>query len=291
MYTTFQCIPCFIRQACDALEGADLGEGAAEALIRRILALISKLDWSVPPPVIARQIQRAIREATGDPDPYLRKKLAANATALALLPAIEKRIAASDDPFLAALQVSIAGNIIDLGAKVDRDIDVEAFLEGAFEAPIDPETARELQRAVASSNNVLFLADNAGEVVFDRPLLERIGPDKLTVAVRGSPTINDATLEDAARAGLCERFHVIPNGSDVPGTWLDDCSPDFVARFRSADLVIAKGQGNYETLSDEPRQIFFLFLVKCAVVSEKTGVPSGTYVVKRIATGSPSGKE
>lgn len=291
MQTTLQCIPCFILQAREALEGTDLGSSAAEALMRRVLALLSKLDWSVPPPVIARHVQRAIREATGDPDPYLHKKLAANATALVLLPAIEGRIAASDDPFLAALQVSIAGNIIDLGAKVDREIDVEAFLGRAFEAPIDPEAVRGLQRAVASAKNVLFLTDNAGEVVFDRPLLERIGPDKLTVAVRGGPTINDATLEDADRAGLCERFHVIPNGSDVPGTWLEDCSPDFVARFRSADLVIAKGQGNYETLSDQPRPIFFLFLVKCAVVSEQMGVPGGTYVLKRIATASPSGTE
>jgi uncharacterized protein with ATP-grasp and redox domains len=288
--TSLQCIPCFIRQAQDAVEGTGLGDGAAEAVMRGVLALVSKLDWSVPPPVIARQVQRTIREAMGNPDPYLRKKLAANAMALALLPPIEERIASCDDPFLAALQVSIAGNIIDLGAKVERNIDVEAFLGGAFEAPIDAEAARELQRAVESSKNVLFLADNAGEVVFDRPLLERIGTDKLTVAVRGGPTINDATYEDADRAGLCERFHVIPNGSDVPGTWLDDCSPDFVARFRKADLVIAKGQGNYETLSAESREIFFLFLVKCAVVSERIDVPTGTYVVKRIAAGSPSGE-
>lgn len=146
--------------------------------------------------------------------------------------------------------------------------------------PVDKTAVNRLEEAVLNSEKVLFLADNAGEIVFDRPLLERIGQNRVVVAVRGAPAINDATLDDARRSGLTERFRVISNGSDTPGTWLEDCSQAFVHEFDSAEIVIAKGQGNYESLDDHARKIFFLFLTKCSVVSEDLGVPTNTYVIK-----------
>jgi uncharacterized protein with ATP-grasp and redox domains len=281
MRTYHDCIPCFIKQAKEATKECGLDDQSAAGLMRRTLELVSKMDWSVPPPVIARDVQRLIREISGDPDPYLHKKTSATEEALALLPEIERMIDSADDRFLAAVKVSIAGNVIDLGAKVRRDIDVRQELLNCFEAPLDLEQVHSLQRDVAAAGEVLFLADNAGEIVFDRPLLDMIGPEKVTVAVRGGPVINDATLADAERAGLCDRFNVIPSGSDTPGTWLGDCSAELVDRFTSADLVIAKGQGNYETLSDCQRALYFLFLVKCEVVSRELGLPAGSFVITR----------
>jgi uncharacterized protein with ATP-grasp and redox domains len=281
MRTYHDCIPCFIKQAREATEECGLDDQSAAGLMRRTLELVSKLDWSVPPPVIARDVQRLIREISRDPDPYLRRKITATEEALALLPGIERMIDSAEDRFLAAVKVAIAGNVIDLGAKVRRDIDVKQELLNCFEAPLDLGQVHSLQRDVAAAGEVLFLADNAGEIVFDRPLLDMIGPEKVTVAVRGGPVINDATLADAERAGICDRFTVIPNGTDTPGTWLEDCSAELVDRFNSADLVIAKGQGNYETLSDCKRALYFLFLVKCEVVSKELGLPSGSFVITR----------
>jgi len=115
----------------------------------------------------------------------------------------------------------------------------------------------------------------------DRLLIERLAPEKVTVAVRGGPVINDATLEDARAAGLCDLVKVISNGSDAPGTILEDCSPSFREVLERSDLIIAKGQGNYETLGSEEKRIVFLFQVKCAVIAAHTGAAVGTMVIRQ----------
>ena len=201
--------------------------------------------------------------------------------ALRLLPEVDRAVAKSADPFTTAVKFSIAGNAIDLGAKTTVEADVEKTFNEALTRPLEEAAVHALAEAIFDAKDVLFLADNAGEIVFDRPLLEQIG-SKVTVAVRGAPTINDATLDDPKRSGLTERFQVISNGSDTPGTWLADCSQEFIQKFDAADLVIAKGQGNYESLNDHPRKIFFLFLAKCAVVSSDLGIPTNTYVIRGI---------
>lgn len=131
------------------------------------------------------------------------------------------------------------------------------------------------------AQRILYLADNAGEIAFDRLLIEQIGPARVTVAVRGGPVINDATITDARAVGLHEIVEIIENGSDAPGTLLDDCSQEFKWRFAEADLILAKGQGNFEALSDEPHNIFFLLKAKCAVIAAHAGVPLGTHVLVR----------
>jgi uncharacterized protein with ATP-grasp and redox domains len=274
------CIPCLLRQTLDAARRLELDDATARALLRRTLGLLPQLDWDLPPPVIAGEIHRAIRELTGAPDPYLREKISETEAALELLPAVEGMVAASEYPFLAAVMFSIAGNAIDLGAKTASDVNVKEVFRSALAKAVDRTAVKRLERQVRDADDVLFLADNAGEIVFDRPLLDRIGQNKVTVAVRGAPVINDATLDDAERSGITECFRVISNGSGAPGTWLSECSRAFVHEFKKADLVIAKGQGNYETLSDHPRSVVFLFLAKCAAVAETLGVPTGTYVIR-----------
>jgi damage-control phosphatase, subfamily I len=281
MKTYFDCIPCFIRQALGAARTLDLGDENTEKLLRQTLELAQELDWTLPPPVIARDIHRLIRRITGSRDPYLEQKIIDTELALKHLPEIERQVAASPYPFLHAVKFSIAGNAIDLGAKKGEDIDIDTIFAEALSKPVEVEAVRRLQEAAADAGSVLFLADNCGEIVFDRPLLERIGADKLTVAVRGAPTINDATLDDAIRAGLTERFAVISNGTDTPGTLLDDCSPEFLNHFQDADLVISKGQGNYESLSHLNREVFYLFMAKCNVVAGELGVPIDSFVIRK----------
>ena len=179
------------------------------------------------------------------------------------------------------MEVSIAGNLIDLGANLEGKSDVEAAMHVLSSANLDPEAVAGMRRALDEATTVLFLADNAGEIVLDRPLLERIGAEKLTVAVRGGPTINDAVLDDARRAGLTERYRVIDNGADIPGTWLPECTAELRDEFAAADVVLAKGQGNFETLHDCEREVFFLLMAKCTIVSRTLAVEPGTFILRR----------
>ncbi len=279
MRTYTDCLPCFLRGTLDITRRLALPEGDAEALLRKTLMLMSRLNWQLPPPMISREIYAMIRLITQSTDPYLRQKIADTERALRLLPDIERSVAYSKTPFLTAVQFAVAGNAIDLGAKRGTEVDVRKSFETASDHPIDVEAVSRLEALVSASKHVLFLADNAGEIVFDRPLLDLIGSDKVTVAVRGAPVINDATLDDAKRSGLAERYRIVSNGSDAPGTCLDDCTRAFRTLFRSADLVISKGQGNYECLNQEARRIAFLFLVKCPLVAGHTGLPISTFAV------------
>lgn len=279
MRTYLDCIVCFVRQSVEAARALGIEEDAAGDLLRRVLGLAQQLDWRLPPPVMGRDIHRAIREILNNPDPYLGAKMEATEKALEMLPAARARVAAAADPFLEAVRISIAGNIIDLGAKTGREVEIEDVLDGAVSAEIDEGAVTRLKRAVEAAGKVLFICDNAGEIVFDRPLLERLG-EGLTLAVRGSPAINDATMEDAERSGVTGCFRVITSGADTPGTWLPDCSDEFRREFEEADVVVAKGQGNYETLGDSPVHVFFLLRAKCPVIAADLEVPVGTFVLK-----------
>jgi len=177
------------------------------------------------------------------------------------------------------VRLAIAGNIIDLGAKSGLTEDeARQTAATALEQPLIGALA-ELREAVSRARRILYLCDNAGEIVFDRVLIGQLPRGAVTVAVRGHAVINDATREDAEAAGLSELAEVIDNGSAMPGTVLADCSPEFRRRFAEADLVIAKGQGNCESLHAERAPLFCLFRVKCAIVATHCGHPVGSHVV------------
>ena len=128
---------------------------------------------------------------------------------------------------------------------------------------------------------MLYLADNAGEIVFDWLLLEQMPVEKVTVAVRGSPVLNDATIADTQAAGIPGLVELIDNGSDAPGTILDDCSAEFRRRFDRTDLIIAKGQGNYETLNEVEKDIFFVLKAKCPVIARDLDCHVGSLILRR----------
>ena len=280
MKTLLDCIPCFARQAHDAVSEAVPDPARREALLRRLMRDIADGDWSGSPPAMAQRLQRSIRDALGNPDPYRDIKIRMNEMARQLLPAMRARIAAHPDPREAAVRVAIGGNLLDVGAKTQIAAeDLPAHLETIWTQPLCGHMEN-LFLAADRARSILYLADNAGEIVFDRLLIEQLPAEKITLFVRGRPVLNDATTADAEAAGLPEIVPVLDNGSDAPGTLLDDCSDEFRAWFDRADLIIAKGQGNYETLSDVDRNIFFLFTVKCPLVAGRVGEPVGSLVVK-----------
>lgn len=251
-----------------------------ERVVRDTVRLVAKLPFDRPPPWMGRQIHRLLREATHDPDPYCDIKKRSNALALALYPELEQRVRTSADPFAAAVRLAIAGNVIDFGCRDSlSDDEIHQAIEEAADGPLDEVALRDLQRATEQAQDILYLADNAGEIVFDRLLIEQMPRNRVTLVTRGSPVINDATREDAEATGLASLVQVMDNGSDVPGTIIETCCLSFQDRFRTCGLVIAKGQGNYETLSSERRVIFFLFKAKCPVIARDIGCEVGQMVV------------
>lgn len=253
-----------------------------EHLLRRLLREIAAADWAVVPVVISQRLQRRVREETGCADPYRALKDTMNRIALGLLPALTESVRRHPDPREAIVRLAIAGNLLDAGSKTRlAPEDLSSHLHAIWDAPLAGSVA-DLFRAAESAQRILYLADNAGEIVFDRLLIEALPAGKVTVAVRGLPVINDATLEDAQIAGIPDLAPVIANGSDAPGTLLEECSDEFRACFQNADLIIAKGQGNFETLSDASANIWFLLTVKCPVIADRLGLPVGTQALKRL---------
>ena len=279
MKTSIDCTPCFVRQTLDACRMVSDDSAMHEKMVREVLGWMSEMDLSASPPVLAQRIYRRLRELTGVTDPYRDAKAQQNQMAMHMLPDLQAEVAASDDPFSRAVHLAIAGNIIDLGAKSGlTDADIHASLEQAASEELlgDVEAFRS---AVNGAKNILYLADNAGEIVFDRLFIEQLPRERVTFAVRGAPILNDVTRIDAATVGIDTLVEVIDNGTDAPGTVLADCSDAFQKRFAEADLIISKGQGNFETLSDSPENIFFLFKAKCPVVAEQVGCSVGTQVL------------
>ncbi len=281
MKTASGCIPCFARQAAEAVELSTPDPVRREQLLRRLLREIAGADWAVPPVAISQRVQRRVREETGQADPYRPLKDRMNRVALGLLPALADLARRRSDPREAAVRLAVAGNLLDAGSKARlAPEDLPRHLEAVWSLPLVGDVG-DLFRAANGARRILYLADNAGEIVFDRLLIEALPAGRTTVAVRGSPVINDATLEDAEAAGIPSLAPVVSNGSDAPGTVVEECSEEFRRLFDGADLILSKGQGNYETLAGAGRRVFFLLTVKCAVVAADIGAPVGSLIVKR----------
>jgi len=281
METSFDCIPCFVRQSLDAARLATDDRSVQEQVLHVVLWRMSQMSLRQSPLVLAQQVHRLVRDLVGQADPYHEVKQRANALALELYPRLAEMVARSDDALETALRLAVAGNVIDLAVQghVDRE-HVEGAISHALAAPFNGQAA-DLTRAISRAESILYLADNAGEIVFDRLLIERLSPGRVTVGVRGKPVLNDATLADAQATGLTDLVEVIDNGSDAPGTLLHDCSEAFQQRFEDAELVIAKGQGNYESLCHLRRDIFFVLKAKCTMIAAGLGCPVGSLVVRR----------
>jgi uncharacterized protein with ATP-grasp and redox domains len=282
MKTFHECLPCFVNQALSTIKRAGASAAETEEAMRAVFREMAGIDLSAPPPVTGTRIYRTIRDVTKNADPFAEDKKRFNLFALSLLPAMRRDADSAADPFLARVRLAIASNIIDFGKNGSlTEEEAHESMERALSVPVDEAAAARLKKEIAGAESVLYLCDNAGEIVFDRLFIEKIPFKKVTCAVRGAPAINDATMEDARETGLTSLVRVISNGSDAPGTILAECSEEFKNSFADADLVIAKGQGNFETLSEvKNKTIFFLLQIKCPVIARDIGFPVGTFAIK-----------
>jgi hypothetical protein len=280
MKTFLDCIPCLIRQSLDIAALATPDETIHVRILREVLEIAKEMDLRQPPPVMAQQFHRRVREVTGESDPYRELKDSFNGLALEQYADFQNQVQQSARPLETAARLAIAGNVIDFGANsgLTKQQLQEAILH-AMSAPLEGSVAG-FSDAVSQASRILYLGDNAGEIVFDRLLIDRISPENVTYVVRGAPASNDATMVDAEASGITEMVEVIDNGSDAPGTLLDDCSQAFRARFERADLVIAKGQGNYESLSQVTKPIWFLLKAKCPVIARDLRCEVGSLILR-----------
>lgn len=283
MKTELECLPCFIAQVRRTLSHAGVNGDRGRGIVRKAESIIEKASLDQEPARITTLLHRLMRAEAGS-DPYKKVKDVYNRIALELLPSVRLRAAAAGTDSLAGgVRAAIAGNVIDFG--IYESIDLDRSLDESFRLPLSQTDYFTFSLAVRKAENILYLCDNAGEIVFDRVLVDILrGMDKkVTAVVKGIPVINDATMEDARAAGLCESAsRVIDNGNDGIGTLLELCSGEFGDAYRSADLIISKGQANFETLMQEQDgRIYFLFKVKCSVVAKVLGRPAGDIVLMR----------
>lgn len=278
MNTYLDCLPCFFNQALRAARLATNDPVKIKAVLDAVGLMLPRISLESTPPESGRLIYQIVHDITQNQDPYRQIKDRSTEEALSLYPFMKEIVTEqSEDPLLAAIRMSIAGNIIDFGPnrKFDLKEEIRKMRLKEF-AVCDYQLFKErLDRC----KSVLYLGDNAGECVFDRVLLETMGKPA-TYVVREKPVINDATIIDAQKAGIEDVAELMSSGTDAPGTYLDTCSKTFLRRYRDAELIISKGQGNFEALSGEKRPIFFLLQVKCLVIGDHLGLKVGDILLK-----------
>jgi hypothetical protein len=275
METRLDCLPCFLRQGLYAARLVDPNDYELHRFVVQSWSKrLADLDLRCPPPLLVGDLYALLQESIDTLDPFAQEKRKSNIKALDLLPTLRSIISQSKDHLLAALEISIIGNYIDSG--VGKDFHWEEKLQ-TEDRQLDMETYQRFVKDILSSQKVMILGDNAGEIALDILLVEELQKldCQVTYVVREKPVINDATLEDARFVGLVNKCHVISSGVNTAGTVLSRCSKDFLREFNQAPVIISKGQGNLEALLQERSPVYYAFKVKCQVISDLVKLPEG----------------
>ncbi|MEN8122429.1 MAG: ARMT1-like domain-containing protein [Bacteroidota bacterium] len=277
MKTFLECLPCMMQQALRAGRMSTDDDRVVKKILDEVGESIKEIPMESTPAESGATVYKKIRDITGVADPYKKIKKASIEEAQNLYPELKEIVAKSDNPLLTAIRIAIAGNVVDFGISKKFNLveDVQKILKQDF-AIRDFEA---FQKQLENARSVLYLGDNAGESVFDKLLIEELGKP-VTYVVREIPVINDVVYQDAVDSGLDEVAEIISSGTTAPGTILDLCTDEFVDLFNQADMVISKGQGNYEGLSNVDRSVFFLLKAKCPVIADDIGVKEDDIVLK-----------
>jgi len=271
-----ECILCTMRQAQDVCNFVGADESARQSVFKRIMQiLISGIDED-PADGINYLVHEELKKLTNHADPYKKVKDESIKKALEIFPRMIGLVEKSGEPLKTAVELCIAGNVIDFGPSNMHDI--ETSINEVLRSNKQHFDFDSFQDEINRSQTIIILGDNAGETVFDRILIHKLN-HKVYYAVKSKPILNDAVMDDAVNSGLAQVATIIENGSSRSGTYLPHCSQEFLDLFYSTDMVISKGQANFETLVHEVRRIFFLFKVKCKLLSRKHNLPLGEYVL------------
>lgn len=274
-----ECITCIIAQVKNVTSMFNLPDAKRDAAMADTHAYLAGANYEGCTPESMGELWQILLRHVGGEDPYAGIKSLCNQEAMKMLPETQEKIAHAKDPFTVALKYAIAGNLIDYGLEhpvsiEEQNAQIDAIANTAFSI----DDSEKLLGAMKSAKTMLYLGDNAGEIVFDKLLIEQIRTRfpkiDLAFVVKGSPVLNDVTRADADEVGMQEVARVIDNGDASPGTVLSRTSEAFRKAFAEADVILSKGQGNYESLSGvEKYNLFFLFTAKCDTVCVEAGVP------------------
>ncbi len=279
-----ECIPCFLNQTLRALRFWNLGREIELVALREVLKVLYEADYEKTPFQVACSTFRRLREMASIPDPYSEVKKRQNEGALRLYPKLKEKVFSSKDPFYEALRLSVAGNLIDFGSPEGYKMTPERTIEISEKISFVRDESEKLREELKRAKKVVFFADNCGEIVFDRLLLEVISEefsvDSFIIFVRGGPILNDVTLKEAKEVGI-EKIRgaiVRPVSNGDPGTGPEINSEEVLKEIRRSDVTISKGQANYEALGDF-HGIYFMLVAKCDPVARELGVRVGDPVL------------
>jgi len=283
MQVYLDCIPCVVRQAKEAIEMATNDKVKREKALKKVLLELGKTSLKgKTPPEISRKVHHIVREVTKNDDPYKKVKDKYNKKALRMYPSLKQKVAESKDKLLTATKLAIAGNIIDFGVGLGLgfEFDLDKTVEDVLAQDFAINHFDRFRKALKKSKKIFYLGDNAGEIAFDRILLEELKCKDITFVVKGGPIINDAMADDARFVGVNKIAKIKRVSNGTPGTGPERNSKEFTDQLKNADVVISKGQGNYEALSGVNANIFFLLKVKCPIIAEDIGAKVGDIIVK-----------
>jgi uncharacterized protein with ATP-grasp and redox domains len=283
MKLNLDCIPCFQRQALQAVRFISDDEKLQERVLREVAKKLLESNWDSTPPELAHQVHSVVRRITNEKDPYKKVKQESNDLVLKLYPELKEKVNQSRDPLRTAVRLAIAGNIIDFG--VPQEFNLEETIRDVLKKGFAIDDYEKLKEKLKDADTLLFFVDNAGEIGLDKLLVETILEqkklEKIVFVVKGGPIINDATLEDAVYTGLDglpnSEFLTISNGE--AGTGPARNSQIVKKWIKEHDLVISKGQGNYEGLSED-NGLFFMLMAKCPIIASDIGVNVGDIILE-----------
>jgi len=279
------CIACMFKQALNTARLVTEDPNVHVRVLKTLAARVAETTLDQTPAALSQPAYEVITEVTGVRDPYAALKRESNAATLGILPDLEEEIEKAADPLDAALHAAVAGNIIDLG--IGHEFDIERDVLEMMSQPFAISALDDFRNELRPGRRLLYLGDNAGEIVLDRLLIDRLTALGLavTVTVKSGPIINDATMVDAREAGLFERVEVIETGSADIGVNWERVSDAFRTAFTQADLIISKGHGNFETCNERPENIYFLLKAKCPMVASELGCRLWDIVFTRMPSG------
>jgi len=278
-----ECIACISAQServCDAIHADN---ALRERIVNYVTTALQDADFTLSPPVVAAPLYEHMAILAQTDDLYREQKQHATAQARTYIPFLKETIQKSDDPFMASLKTAVVGNVIDLAAEVSFDL--HDAISSVFTTPFAHDDSEALRQALKRANTLLYIGDNAGEHIFDALTIEslqKLYPQlSITYTVRGNPIINDVTLSEAYEAGIEKICHLLNSGVPTPGFVYDIASEEAKKMFNTADIVLAKGMGNYECMTPQQRSdICFLLKVKCSVVARSLKREIGDIVCK-----------
>lgn len=285
MKTLFECTPCFINQALKVSKFLELDDKKTEKMIKKILKYLIKADYNLSPPEIAKEVYKIISKISKNKDPYKDLKKFYN---LEILKMEEDLKTIVKDDYLKNLKLAIIGNIIDFGTNVDINKDFIFEQINKFdEKKLVIDDSKKLYNKLKKSNTLLYLADNCGEIIFDKIFIEFLQKElpnlKIYLSFRGGAVINDATIDDISYIDFHKKIKIIDNGDNAPGTVLKNTNKKFQKIFKESDVIISKGQGNFESLNKlDKENIYFLFMAKCQAVADEMTVNKMSLVCKKI---------